>query len=53
MAWHSKYGVQAILYKDLNAITATTMIIATFVITNLIVDLVVAYLNPKIRLSGK
>jgi peptide/nickel transport system permease protein len=50
----AKYGVQAILYKDLNAITATTMIIATFfVFTNLIVDLIVAYLNPKIRLSGK
>jgi ABC-type dipeptide/oligopeptide/nickel transport system permease component len=30
------------------------MIIATFfVFTNLIVDLIVAYLNPKIRLSGK
>jgi len=29
------------------------MIIATFfVFTNLIVDLIVAYLNPKIRLSG-
>lgn len=46
----SRYGVGVILQKDLNAIVGTVMIIsATFLIANIIVDLLVAYINPRIR----
>ncbi len=46
----SRYGVAVILRKDLNAIVGTVLIIsATFLIANLIVDLLIALLNPKIR----
>lgn len=48
----SRYGVGVILQKDLNAIVGTVLIIsATFLITNLVVDLLVSILNPRIRLS--
>jgi len=43
-----------ILQKDLNAIVGTVLIIsATFLITNMIVDFLVAVINPKIRLANK
>jgi len=46
----SRYGVAVILRKDLNAIVGTVLIIsATFLIANLIVDLLIALLNPHIR----
>ena len=46
----SRYGVAVILRKDLNAIVGTVLIIsATFLIVNIIVDLLVALLNPRIR----
>lgn len=46
----SRYGVGVILQKDLNAIVGTVMIIsATFLIANIIVDLLVAAINPRIR----
>ena len=46
----SRYGVGVILQKDLNAIVGTVMIIsATFLIANLIVDLLVSVINPRIR----
>ncbi|MDE2793051.1 MAG: ABC transporter permease [Paracoccaceae bacterium] len=46
----SRYGVAVILRKDLNAIIGTVLIIsATFLIANLIVDLLIAWLNPRIR----
>lgn len=48
----SRYGVGVILQKDLNAIVGTVMIIsATFLIANIIVDILVAYINPRIRYS--
>ncbi len=47
----SRYGVNVILSKDLNAITAVIMIIGlTFVIMNFLVDLIVAWLDPRIIL---
>ncbi len=47
----SRYGVSAILRKDLNAVAAVVMILGiTFVTVNIIVDIVVAYLDPRIRL---
>ncbi len=46
----SRYGVAVILRKDLNAIVGTVLIIsATFLIANLIVDLLIAWLNPRVR----
>ena len=50
----SRYGVAVILRKDLNAITGTVLVIsAVFLIVNLIVDLLVSILNPRIRLSQR
>ena len=50
----SRYGVNVILRKDLNAITGTVLIIAiTFLIVNIIVDLLIAFLNPRIRHSTR
>jgi peptide/nickel transport system permease protein len=50
----SRYGVAAILRKDLNAIVGTVLCIsALFLIVNIIVDLVTAYINPRIRHSQR
>ncbi|MEM8729391.1 MAG: ABC transporter permease [Pseudomonadota bacterium] len=50
----SRYGVNVILRKDLNAIMGTVLIIAlTFLIVNIIVDLLIAFLNPRIRHSAR
>jgi peptide/nickel transport system permease protein len=50
----SKYGVQVILRKDLNAIVGTVLIIsAMFLIVNIVVDLMVSIINPRIRLSQR
>ena len=46
----ARYAVQAILRKDLNAIVGTTLIIAAFfLLINILVDLIVGYINPRIR----
>ena len=46
----SRYGVSVILRKDLDAIVGTVLIIsATFLIMNLIVDVLVTFINPRIR----
>jgi peptide/nickel transport system permease protein len=43
----------AMLHKDLNAISAVILIFgAIFILANIIVDLVVAYLDPRIRLRS-
>ncbi|MGB9785301.1 MAG: ABC transporter permease, partial [Fervidicoccaceae archaeon] len=48
----SKYGVNVMLRKDLNGIVGVVMMVGlTFAVINLIVDLVVAYLDPRIRYS--
>lgn len=50
----SRYGVAVILRKDLNAIMGTVLIIAlTFLVVNIIVDLLIAFLNPRIRYSTR
>lgn len=50
----SRYGVEVILRKDLDAIVGTVMVIAAmFLLTNLIVDLLVSVINPRIRLAEK
>ncbi|AUM74633.1 ABC transporter permease [Paracoccus jeotgali] len=50
----SRYGVEVILRKDLNAIIGTVLIIsATFLIINIVIDLLIAFLNPRIRHSQR
>lgn len=50
----SRYGVAVILRKDLNAIVGTVLIIsAVFLLVNIIVDLLIAWINPRIRLSQR
>jgi peptide/nickel transport system permease protein len=49
----SKYGMNAMLAKDLNAISAVILVFGCiFVGVNIVVDLIVAYLDPRIRLGG-
>lgn len=49
----SRYGMQAMLNKDLNAISAVVMILGiVFIIVNILIDIVVAYLDPRVRLMG-
>ncbi len=48
----SRYGINAMLRKDLNAIAAVILILGVvFIVVNIIVDLVVARLDPRIRLA--
>ncbi len=48
----SRYGVNAMLNKDLNAMVAVVLIIGLiFLIVNLLVDIIVALLDPRIRES--
>ncbi len=50
----SRYGIQVILNKDLNGITAVIMIIGVmFLVVNIIVDIVVSLLDPRIRLGAE
>jgi len=50
----SHYGVEVILHKDLDAIVGTVLIVAAaFVLANIAVDLLVAVVNPRIRLAGE
>lgn len=50
----SRYGVAVILRKDLNAIVGTVLVIsATFLIVNIIVDLLISFINPRIRFSTR
>jgi peptide/nickel transport system permease protein len=50
----SRYGISAMLNKDLNAVSAVIITIGlVFVIANIVVDLVITYLDPRIRLGGQ
>lgn len=50
----SRYGLGAMLNKDLNAIVAVILVLGLlFVMVNIIVDFVVAHLDPRISLSGR
>lgn len=49
----ARYGMNAMLYKDLNAISAVILVFgATFAVMNIIVDIIVAQLDPRIRLRA-
>ena len=48
----SRYGINAMLNKDLNAIAAVILILGVvFITVNILVDLIVAQLDPRIRLA--
>lgn len=50
----SRYGVNAMLHKDLNAISAVVLVLGmVFVVVNIMVDLVVGALDPRIRLAAQ
>lgn len=50
----SRYGINAMLNKDLNAISSVIIIIGImFLIVNILVDVISAYVDPRIRLGGK
>jgi peptide/nickel transport system permease protein len=50
----SRYGVEVILRKDLDAIVGTVLIVAAaFLIVNIVVDLLVTLVNPRIRLAAR
>jgi len=48
----SRYGINAMLNKDLNAIAAVVLILGlVFITVNILVDLIVVQLDPRIRLA--
>jgi peptide/nickel transport system permease protein len=48
----SRYGINAMLNKDLNAICAVVLIIgAIYFLVNLLVDLIIASLDPRMRIG--
>ena len=48
----SRYGVEVVLRKDLDAIVGTVLIIAgAFLVANVIVDVLVAAIDPRLRLA--
>ncbi len=50
----SRYGINAMLNKDLNAIVSVIMVIGlAFILVNILVDVIVATLDPRIRLQGR
>ena len=50
----SRYGLNAMLSKDLNAIVAVVLVAGImFAIANILVDVLVGYLDPRIRLQGR
>lgn len=49
----ARYGMSSMLHKDLNAISAVILVLgAVFVVVNIVVDLIVAQLDPRIRLRS-
>jgi len=50
----ARYGIQVILNKDVNAIVGVVMVLGVIFITlNIVVDIIAAYLDPRIRLLGR
>ena len=47
----AKYGVRAILRKDFNSVMGVVLVIGVvFFVANFVVDLIIGYLDPRIRL---
>jgi peptide/nickel transport system permease protein len=50
----SKYGINAMLNKDLNAISAVVLVLGLiFIIVNIIIDVLVSILDPRVKLMGR
>jgi peptide/nickel transport system permease protein len=50
----SRYGINAMLNKDLNAVSTVVMVFGVvIIIVNVMVDLLVAWLDPRIRLGAE
>jgi len=50
----ARYGVDAILENDINAIIGVTLVIGiVFIVANLIVDILYGYLDPRVRYGGE
>jgi peptide/nickel transport system permease protein len=50
----SRYGMNAMLQKDLNAIVAVVMVYGIlFMVVNLLVDIVNSFLDPRIRIEAR
>ncbi len=50
----AQYGVQAVIYKDFNAVVAVTMVIGTaYVLVNLVIDMLYGYLDPRVKYGGE
>ena len=48
----SRFGINVMLAKDLNGIVAVIMVIGlVFMVMNILVDIIVAWLDPRIRLT--
>ena len=48
----ARYGMQAVLNKDLNAIAGVALVLGcVFIIVNIIIDFVVVRLDPRVRMS--
>ena len=48
----SRYGINTMLRKDLNAIAGVVLTMGVvFIVVNILVDIVVARLDPRIRLA--
>jgi peptide/nickel transport system permease protein len=48
-----RYGMTSMLHKDLNSISAVILVLgAVFIVVNIIVDIVVTQLDPRIRLQA-
>ncbi|MCD6262885.1 ABC transporter permease [Candidatus Bathyarchaeota archaeon] len=49
-----RYGMWAMLNKDLNAVVASVMIVGIFfALFNILVDVIIAYLDPRIRVMER
>lgn len=49
----ARYGLGAMLNKDINAISGVVMVLGIiFILLNLLSDLIVAWLDPRVRLMG-
>lgn len=50
----SRYGMESMLAKDLNAISIVIIIVGiVFVVSNVVVDIIVGFLDPRTRLTSK
>ncbi|NOZ28068.1 MAG: ABC transporter permease [Chloroflexi bacterium] len=50
----ARYGAQAVIYKDFNAVVAVTTVVGiAYLLVNFVVDLLYGFLDPRIRLGAR